>query len=115
MKFLVMGYLPDDFDPSSVTEEMASNIHAVNAEMEAAGVMFFAGGLAPAGLTKTVRAQPDGTVLVTDGPYIETKEVVGGFYILDAANPEEALEWVCKGAAAALGPIELRQIFYNEG
>ncbi|HVT14084.1 MAG TPA: YciI family protein [Fimbriimonadaceae bacterium] len=110
-----MGYLPDDFDPSSVTEEMASHIHALNAEMEAAGALFFAGGLAPASLTKTVQAQPDGNVLITDGPYIETKEHIGGFYILDAANLEEALEWGRKGVTAAQGTIELRQIFYQEG
>lgn len=115
MKFLVTGYLPENFDPSTISEEMASNIHAVNAEMEAAGVLFFAGGLAPASLTKTVRTQPNGKVLVTDGPYMETKEHIGGIYILDVASLEEALEWVRKGAAAALGPIELRQIFFNEG
>ena len=115
MKFLVTGYLPNDFDPTSVTEEMASNIHALNAEMEAAGALFFAGGLAPASMTKTLRAQPGGKVLITDGPYAETKEQIGGFYILEAANLEEALEWGRKGATAALGPIEMRQIFFNEG
>lgn len=114
MKFLVTGYLPDDFDPSSVTEEMARDIHVFNAEMEAAGALFFAGGLAPASLTKTVRAK-DGKVLVTDGPYVETKEHLGGFYILDAANLEEALAWVRKGVLVAPGAVEVRQIFYNEG
>lgn len=111
MKFLVTGYLPSDFDPSSVTEEMASKIHAFNAEMEAAGVLSFAGGLAPA---KTVRTQPDGKVVITDGPFVETKEVLGGIYILEAASMEEALEWMRKGAAVAPGPVEVRQIFYQE-
>jgi hypothetical protein len=115
MKFLVTGYLPNDFDPSSVTEELASNIHAFNAEMEAAGALFFAGGLAPASMTKTFRAQSDGKVLITDGPYLETKEFIGGFYILDAANLEEAMEWARKGASAALGTVEMRQIFFQEG
>lgn len=115
MKFLVTGYLADDFDPSSVTDEKARAIHAFNAEMEAAGALFFAGGLAPASMTKTVRTQPDGQVLITDGPYLETKEIVGGFYILDAPSLEEALEWMRKGAHVAPGPIEVRQIFFQEG
>ena len=77
-QFLVAGYLPDNFDPSSVTEEMGRAIHALNKEMEAAGVMKFAGGLGPA---KSLRAQTDGKVLITDGPYLETKEHLGGLYI----------------------------------
>jgi hypothetical protein len=115
MKFLVNGYLPADFDPSTVTEEMGRKIHALNAEMEAAGALFFAGGLAPATLTKTLRTGADGEVLLLDGPYVETKEVIGGFYILDAANMEEALEWGRKAAGVSFGPIEMRQIFFNEG
>ncbi len=111
MKFLVTGYLPKDFDPSSVTEEMAQGIHAFNAEMEAAGALFFVGGLAPA---KTVRSQPNGEILVTDGPYVETKEMLGGFYILDAASMEEALDWVRKGANVTPGAVEVRQIYYQE-
>ena len=115
MKFLVTGYLPNDFDPSSMDEEAVRAIHAYNAELEAAGAMFFAGGLAPASLAKTVRAQPGGKVLITDGPYIETKEQIGGILILEAANMDEALEWVRKGANACLGPVEVRQIFFYEG
>lgn len=111
MKFLVTGYLPHDFDPSSITEEMANKIHAFNAEMEAAGVLSFAGGLAPA---KTVRTQADGKVVITDGPFVETKEVLGGIYILEAASMEEALEWMRKGAAVSPGPVEVRQIFFQE-
>ena len=115
MKFLVTGYLPDDFDPSAIDEETARAIHAVNAEMEAAGAMFFACGLAPAGLARVVRAQPGGEVLITDGPYIETKEHIGGLLILEAANMDEALAWVRKGAIAGGPPVEVRQIFFQEG
>jgi hypothetical protein len=112
MKFFISSQLPDDFDPSTMDEQVGRNIHAFNAELEAAGAMFFAGGLAPANLTKTVRAQSDGKVLVTDGPYIETKEHIGGFLIIEAANMDEALEWARKGAAAAGGTVEVRQIFF---
>ena len=55
-----------------------------------------------------LRAQPDGKVVVTDGPYMETKEHVGGFIILKAANLEEALEWGRKGAVACRAPVEIR-------
>src|SRR5947207_9328935 len=77
-QYLVANYLPDDFDPSAVTEAMIEEIHALNREMIAAGARKFACGISPASNAKTVRKQPDGTVLVTDGPYTETKEHMGG-------------------------------------
>ena len=90
-QYLVANYLPDDFDPSAVTEAMIEEIHALNREMIAAGVRKFACGISPAANAKTVRKQSDGTVLVTDGPYLETKEHIGGFWVLEAANLDEAL------------------------
>ena len=99
-QYLVANYLPDDFDPSTVTEAMIEEIHALNREMIAAGVRKFACGISPAANAKTVRKQSDGTVLVTDGPYLETKEHVGGFWILEAADMDEALAWARKGAIA---------------
>ncbi len=86
-QYLVANYLPDDFDPSAVTEAMIEEIHALNREMIAAGARKFACGISPASNAKTVRKQPDGKVLVTDGPYIETKEHMGGFWILEAPSP----------------------------
>ena len=77
---------------------MMEEIHALNREMIAAGVRKFACGISPAANAKTVRKQSDGTVLVTDGPYTETKEHMGGFWILEAANMDEALAWARKGA-----------------
>ena len=97
-QYLVANYLPDDFDPSAVTEAMIEEIHALNREMIAAGARKFACGISPASNAKTVRKQPDGTVLVTDGPYTETKEHMGGFWILEAADMDEALAWARKGA-----------------
>lgn len=115
MKFLVTSHLPDDFDPSEVTEEMASEIHALNAEIEAAGAMLFAGGLHPASSAKTVRAQPDGKALITDGPYMETKEHLGGLLIVEAESLDQVLEWARRGAAAGGRPVEVREIFFHEG
>jgi hypothetical protein len=111
-RYLVAAYLPDDFDPSSVTEETGAAIHALNAEMEAAGVLKFACGVSPASSAKTLRKQ-GGKLLVTDGPYTETKEHIAGFLLLDAADMDEVLAWVRKGAAAFHGPVEVRELYFQ--
>ena len=107
--FLVQGYLPDNFDPSTQDEATVEAIHALNREMIAAGVRKFAGGL---GSTHTLRAKPNGEVLVSDGPYLETKEHVGGFWILETKDLDEALAWCRKGAKAMRFPVEVREIFF---
>ena len=108
-QYLVSGYLPDDFDPSTMTEEVVEGIHALNREMIAAGVRKFAGGLGPA---HTLRAQPNGELLLTDGPYLEAKEHVGGLWILECADIDEVLAWARKGAKVCQFPIEVREIFF---
>jgi hypothetical protein len=111
-QYLVANYLPDDFDPSTVTEAMIEEIHALNREMIAAGARKFACGISPASNAKTVRKQTDGTVLVTDGPYIETKEHMGGFWILEAADMDEALAWARKGAITCDAAGEVRELLF---
>jgi hypothetical protein len=111
-RYLVASYLRDDFDPSSITEETVAAIHTLNAEMEAAGVLKFACGVSPVSMAKTVRKQ-GGKVLVTDGPYTETKEHIAGFMLVDAATMDEVLGWVRKGATTILGAVEVRQLFYQ--
>ena len=110
-QYLVAIHLPDDYDPSAESEATVRDITALNKEMIAAGVRTFVGGLEPAGKAKSLRAQPDGRVLVTDGPYIESKEHVGGFWILDTADLDEALAWGQKAAKACRAPVEVRAIF----
>ena len=107
-QYLVAIHHPDDFDPSLVTESTVRDIDVLNEEMEAAGVRMFAGGLAGASNAKSLRAQPNGKVLVTDGPYLETKEHVGGYWILKAANLDEALAWGRKAVLACRAPVEIR-------
>ena len=106
--YLVSGYLPDNFDPSTQDEAMVEEIHALTREMVAAGVRVFVGGLTAASDAKSLRAQPDGKVLVTDGPYLETKEHIGGFWVLEAANLDEALAWGRKAVIACRAPVEVR-------
>ena len=94
---------------------MMEEIHALNREMIAAGVRKFACGISSARNAKTLRKQPDGKVLVTDGPYTETKEHMGGFWILEAADVDEALAWAKKAAIACDVPGEVRELlFYPE-
>ena len=111
-QYLVASYLPDNFDPSTVTEAMIEEIHALNREMIAAGVRKFACGISPASNAKTVRKQPDGTVLVTDGPYTEAKEHVGGFWILEASDMNEALTWARRGAITCDATGEVRELLF---
>jgi hypothetical protein len=113
-QFLVAIHHPDDYDPSVEGEEMVRDIDVLNEEMEAAGVRFFAGGLHPASSAKSLRTLPGGKVLITDGPYLETKEHVGGFWILQAANLDEAVAWGRKAAAACRAPVEVREFYQME-
>jgi hypothetical protein len=110
-QYLISTYIPADFDPSLVTEETVEAIHALNREMIAAGVRKFACGLSPKAVT--LRSQPNGEVIVTDGPYQETKEYVGGLSILETENLDEALAWMRKGAKVLQGVVEVREIFFN--
>jgi hypothetical protein len=112
-QYLVCNYLPDDFDPSTVTEAMIEEIHALNRELIAAGARKFACGLHPASSAKSLRAQPDGKVSVTDGPYTETKEHIGGFWILECADIDEALAWARKAAVTCRASGEVREIFFQ--
>jgi hypothetical protein len=78
-KYLVVIHHPDDYDPSVAEDEaMDRDIDALNDEMKAAGVRIFVGRLHPASSAKSLRAQPHGKVLITDGSYLETKEHIGG-------------------------------------
>src|SRR4029079_13700030 len=109
-QYLVAGYLPDDFDPSQMDESIGREIHSLNKEMIAAGVRKFACGL---GATKSLRSQADGGVLITDGHYLETTQHIGGFWILEGADMDEAVAWAHKSVAATRGQGEVREIFFQ--
>jgi hypothetical protein len=110
-QYLVAIHHPDDYDPSVEGEAMSRDIDVLNEEMMAVGARIFAGGLSPARSAKSLRAQPSGKVLITDGPYLETKEHIGGFWILEAADLDEALAWGRKAAVACRAPVEVRAFF----
>jgi hypothetical protein len=114
-QYLVAIHHPDDYDPSAEDEAMSRDIDALNDEMVAAGVRIFVGGLSPASSARSLRAQPDGKVLITDGPYLETKEHIGGFWVLEAANLDDALAWGRKAAVACRAPVEVRPFGRTNG
>ena len=112
MQYLVAIHHPDDYDPLLMEDKaMGLAIDELNQEMTAAGARLFAGGLKQVNKAKSLRAHPDGKVIVTDGPYIETKEHIGGFWILEAADMDEAVEWGRKAVIACRAPVEVRQFF----
>ena len=110
-QFLVAIQLPDDFDPSTVDPAMERDIEVLNEEIVAAGIGVFVGGLRPAREANSLRTQPDGKVLITDGPYVETKEHIGGFWVIEVANIDEALAWARKGVLACRVPVEVRAVW----
>jgi len=109
-QYLVAIYRSDDYDPSVETEEMSREISALNEEMVARGVRKFVAGLSAPGSARSLRAEPNGKLLVTDGPYTETKEHIGGFWVLEASDLDEAVEWGRKAAAACRASVEVRPV-----
>lgn len=111
-QYLVAIHHPDDYDPFAAEDEaMHRDIDVLNDEMKAAGVRVFVGGLQPARRARSIRGRPDGKVIVTDGPYLETKEHIGGFWVLDVADLDEAVAWGRKAAVACRAPVEVRPFF----
>ena len=88
-------------------EQSYKAVDALNAELQAAGAWVFAGGLHPASTATVVRAQ-GGKVITTDGPFAETKEQLGGFWIIQAADLDAALDWAGRGSEACRLPVEVR-------
>lgn len=112
-QYLLAIHHPDDYVPSAEDKAQVEEIHALNREMISAGVRILACGLSPAGNAKTLRAKADGGVVITDGPYLETKEHVGGFWILETADMDQALAWARKGHIACRAPVEVRELLYR--
>ncbi|GAA4984465.1 YciI family protein [Kineococcus glutinatus] len=95
--------------PAEVMEQMFRDVDAFNKELEASGAYVFAAGLHPAS-TATVVQSSGGQVTTTDGPYAESKEQMGGFWIVKAPDLDAALAIAARGAAACQGPVEVRPL-----
>jgi hypothetical protein len=95
--------------PEQTRQEWA-DVVALNDRMTDAGAFVFQGGLLPAESATVVR-QSGGDFLITDGPYTETKEHLAGFWMINAADLDEALEWAKLATLAQQRPIEVRPFF----
>jgi len=88
-------------------QRLGAQVGVFNEELQHAGAWVFAAGLRPASSATVVRSA-GGEVSMTDGPYAETKEQMGGFWMIEAADLDAALEWAGKAAAACEGAVEVR-------
>jgi hypothetical protein len=106
--YLLSIYQPDgDPPPPDVLARVMADIDVINRELRATGSWVFAGGLHPPTTATVVRVR-DGDVLMTDGPFVEGKEHIGGFTIIKAPDLDAALEWGRRLAKATTLPIEVR-------
>jgi hypothetical protein len=108
MQYLLTIYQPDGgTPPRDVLEKVGRELHALNQEIKAKGGWVFARGLHPPSTATVVRVQ-GGDVVTTDGPYLEGKEHVGGFWVVEVPDLDQALGWATKAARATTLPIEVR-------
>ncbi len=109
-QYLLSIYQPDgDPPPPEILDGIMRDVHALAGEMKAAGAWVFSAGLHEAGTSTVVRIK-EGQPLITDGPFAEGKEHVGGFTIIEAPDLDVALEWARKLARATTLPIEVRPL-----
>jgi hypothetical protein len=117
-RYLLSVHMPLDAGPPSMTEEemrrVSEVIAALEAEMTEANALVFSGRLAEPSSARVVHAE-NGSATTTDGPFVEAKESIGGFYIVDAPDLEAASGWAAKTSAAIRMPIELRPFFDSKG
>jgi hypothetical protein len=115
-EYLLSMIQPDDGDlvpPPEVLGEIMDRVGGIRRELEARGSWVFGNGLHAPSSATTVRVR-DGEVLMTDGPFVEGKEHLGGVTIIRAADLDEALGWARRYAEATTLPIEVRP-FHGDG
>jgi hypothetical protein len=109
-RYLLSVYQPDGAQPPPpALEKIMKKVALVRREMQSAGVLVLTAGLAPPAKASVVRPR-DGRYLVTDGPFAETKEFLGGFTIVETSDLDAALAWARKLAGATTLPIEVREL-----
>jgi len=113
MKYMLLMYGDESIQPQTPEEQQAhtqENWFALMEEMKAAGVLVTQNGLSPVATATTVRVR-EGKALITDGPFAETHEQLGGFFLLNCKDLDEALRWAAKIPSATLGSIEVRPLW----
>lgn len=111
---LAVHHSPDAPPPPTpeLMQQAFQQVDAFNAELKKAGAWVFAGGLEPPEIATVVRVE-NGKTITTDGPFAETKEQLGGFWVISAPDLDAALAWAAKGSEACMGPVEVRP-FQND-
>jgi hypothetical protein len=116
-QYLLTTYSVEGEAPPSMTEEemqqMGKEMEVLNEEMRAAGAWVFGGAL-DGPETATVMDNAGGDAVTTDGPFVESKEYLGGFYIVEADDLDDALKWASKTSALIRKPIEVRPFMHGE-
>jgi hypothetical protein len=111
MRFLMYKLGDESVEFPQLTPEQMKEMGAVAAEATRAGVLVFNGGIAPSAMGRKVTCA-NGEVSVTDGPFTEAKELVGGWALLEARDLEEAVEWAKRlQAVAGDGEVRVRQVW----
>jgi hypothetical protein len=109
-QYLISVWHDDTYDLDFSTpdaERRGAQVGALNDQLQQAGAWVFGAGLHPASSATVVRSA-GGEVSMTDGPYAETKEQMGGFWVIAASDLDAALGWAARAAAACEGPVEVR-------
>ena len=108
-QYLLSVYIDESAEPPSeeVIQKAYRDVDALNQKIRDAGAWVFGGGLHPTN-TATVVRQQGGEVLTTDGPYAESKEQLGGFWVVKAPDLDAALRWAEQATVACLAPVEVR-------
>lgn len=112
MRFMVIVKANSDSEAGIMpTEKMLADMGKFNEELVNAGVMLAGEGLQPSSKGSRVKFLGDGKTTVTDGPFAETKELIGGFWIWQVKSRQEAIEWIKRAPFEAGAEIEIRQVF----
>ena len=93
--------------PPDQMQKAFRQVDELNEELKSAGAWVFGGGLHPPEIATVVRTE-NGEAIMTDGPFAETKEQLGGFWVIAAPDLDAALAWASKASAACMGPVEVR-------
>jgi len=104
----------DDLISPERSRQVWAGVSELGDRLTEAGAFVFKGGMQGGAESATVVRQSGGDFLMTDGPYTETKEHLAGFWIINAADLDEALEWAKLAAAAEQRPIEVRPFFEGD-
>jgi hypothetical protein len=110
-QYLISVWHDEDYGDPDFTapelQEQVAKVGAFNEELQSAGAWVFGAGLRSASSATVVRST-NGDISMTDGPYAESKEQMGGFWMIEAADLDAALDWAGKAAVACGGPVEVR-------